>query len=70
METEPLFTKADSLSSLGFSIFEENDEKTIYYKINYTYHNDRTKKQAEAIMNQLIEAGVPPNLMKAQGYWG
>jgi hypothetical protein len=68
METEPLFTKADSLSSLGFSIFEENDEKTIYYKINYTYHNDRTKKQAEAIMNQLIEAGVPPNLMKAQGY--
>ncbi len=63
-----IITPKDSLLAVGFELFEEDDINEIYYKINYTYHNDRTQKQAEALMNKLIEAGVPSDLLEAKGY--
>ena len=58
----------DSLSIAGFEIFDSQDSLDTYIMINYTYHNDRTQKQAEALMNQLISAGVPSYLLEAKGY--
>ena len=54
--------------ALGYELFEETETFEIYIKINYSYHNDRTQKQAEALMNKLIDSGVPANLMEAKGY--
>jgi len=64
----PAISQQDSLFASGFHILDENDREIIYYKINYTYHNDRTSRQAEAVMNTLIEAGVPIDLIEARGY--
>ena len=58
----------DSIIALGYKFFEETDELEIYYKVNYTYHNDRTQKQADALMKRLIASGVPANLLVAKGY--
>lgn len=33
------------------------------FSLKYTYHNDRTEKQAASVMNRLIELGVPPHLV-------
>lgn len=65
---EPMVSPVDSVESIGFELLEETEEELIYYKINYTYHNDRTSKQAEALMNKLISSGVPANLLQAKGY--
>ena len=53
---------------MGYELFEETETFDNYLKINFTYHNDRTQKQAEALMNKLIDSGVPANLMEAKGY--
>ena len=58
----------DSIMALGYELFEEAETFENYLKINFTYHNDRTQKQAEALMNKLIDSGVPANLMEAKGY--
>lgn len=34
------------------------------FTLRYTYHNDRTEKQAAAVRNRLIELGVPERLVK------
>ena len=65
---ETFRSPTDSILAIGFELFEELDEMEIYYKVNYTYHNDRTQAQAEALMNKLINAGVPAHLLTAIGY--
>jgi hypothetical protein len=65
---EPLVSPIDSVKNMGFELLEETEEELIYYKINYTYHNDRTSKQAAALLNKLISSGVPANLLQAKGY--
>ena len=59
---------ADAILSAGYRLFEETDSTVSYMKVSYTYHNDRTQKQAEAVMNKLIAAGVPSHLLEAKGY--
>ena len=54
--------------AIGYELLEETEDIEIFYKVNYTYHNDRTQQQAEALMNKLIEAGVPTNLLEAIGH--
>jgi len=63
-----LISPEDSLIAVGYEIFEETDDLTRYIKINYTYHNDRTQKQAEALLQELTKNGVPSNLLEAKGY--
>ncbi len=58
----------DSVMALGYMLYEETETDEVYSKLSYTYHNDRTQKQAEALMGQLIELGVPANLIEAKGY--
>lgn len=38
------------------------------YELKYTYHNDRTQKQAETLVDRLISLGVPSHLLEARGY--
>ncbi len=61
-------TPADSLIALGYEVLEESDDKVIYYKVEYTYHNDITEKLAAALLQKLLAAGVPENLIEAHGY--
>jgi outer membrane protein OmpA-like peptidoglycan-associated protein len=67
-ELQTVISPVDSIIALGYEFFDETDEELIYMKISYTYHNDRTQKQAEALMNKLIEVGVPADLLNAKGY--
>ena len=68
IEDEIEISPKDSLISIGFVLLEETDDHEMYYKVNYTYHNDRTQEQAEALVQKLIENGVPANLLEAKGY--
>jgi len=68
IELEPKLSPVDSVLAIGYEVFEETEDELTFIKINYTYHNDRTQKQAEALMNKLIDAGVPTNLLEAKGY--
>lgn len=68
VEEKEELTPRDSLLAEGYNLYKETDEVEIYYIINYTYHNDRTQKQADALMYRLIEAGVPTHLLSAKGY--
>lgn len=68
LEIETSLSPVDSVLALGYELFEETEEEATYYTINYTYHNDRTQQQAEAIMEKLIAAGVPSHLIEAKGY--
>lgn len=65
---EVALSPKDSIMALGFVLIEETETTEIYSRLNYTYHNDRTQKQAEALMYQLIAKGVPANLLEAKGY--
>lgn len=67
-EFETPISPLDSIQALGYELFEETEIFESYMIINYTYHNDRTQMQAEALMNKLIDSGVPANLMEAKGY--
>ncbi|MCK5280619.1 MAG: hypothetical protein KAK04_18835, partial [Cyclobacteriaceae bacterium] len=67
-ELETELSPKDSILALGYALFEETETSEAYFKINYTYHNDRTQKQAEALMNKLIDSGVPANFMEAKGH--
>lgn len=58
----------DSVIALGYTFYEETESIEVYRKLNYTYHNDRTQKLADALMQQLIDLGVPANLLEAKGY--
>ena len=58
----------DSLLMAGFVLFNEQDSVDTYMLVNFTYHNDRTQKQADALMLKLIESGVPGYLLEAKGY--
>jgi hypothetical protein len=59
---------ADSLLALGFELYDETEDEWIYSKISNVYHNNRTQKQAEALVKRLIEAGVPASMLEAKGY--
>lgn len=65
---EIVLSPRDSIMALGFQLHEESETEEIFMKLNYTYHNDRTQRQAEALVNKLISAGVPSNLLEARGY--
>lgn len=65
---EFVLSPKDSVMALGYALYEETETIEIYRKLNYTYHNDRTQKLAEALMHQLIDSGVPANLLEAKGY--
>lgn len=65
---EFVLSPKDSVMALGYELYEETETIEIYRKLNYTYHNDRTQKLAEALMHQLIVSGVPANLVEAKGY--
>jgi len=65
---ETNLSQKDSILAAGYLLFDEDNEIETFYKINYTYHNDRTEKQAEALMNQLIASGVPQHMLEAKGY--
>ena len=69
-EAEPMFvlSQQDSIINAGFELFEESQETERYFKVNFTYNNDRTQKQAEAVMDKLIDSGVPAHLLEARGY--
>ena len=68
MKSEQVISPRDSVLAIGYELLEETDDIEIFHKVNYTYHNDRTQQQAEALMNKLIEAGVPTNLLEAIGH--
>ena len=68
LDVEPVLSPFDSLLSQGFDIVEETSDSTFFMKIEKTYHNDRTQKMADALMQRLIEAGVPQDLLFAAGY--
>jgi hypothetical protein len=65
---ESRLSPIDSVQKIGYELLGETDKELIYYKVNYTYHNDRTSKQAEALLQKLIASGVPANLLQAKGY--
>lgn len=65
---ESFLSPQDSILAIGYELFEELDETDVYYKVNFTFHNDRTQAQADALMNRLIDAGVPAHLLDAKGY--
>ena len=68
IEVELQISPADSLMAVGYELLEETELAATYFKVCYTYHNDRTQKQAEAVMEKLIAAGVPSHLVEAKGY--
>lgn len=68
MAEETFLSPLDSILAIGYELFEEGDETDIYYKVNYTYHNDRTQAQAEALKHKLIMSGVPEYMLEAKGY--
>ena len=68
MAEETFLSPLDSILAIGYELFEEGDETDIYYKVNYTYHNDRTQAQADAVATKLIASGVPSYLIEAKGY--
>jgi hypothetical protein len=65
---ESFVSPLDSILAKGYELFEEREETEIYFKVNYTYHNDRTQAQAEALKTKLIASGVPAHLLEAKGY--
>ncbi len=58
----------DSIKMEGYQWYSDSTDYETYVKITYTYHNDRTQKQADALMQKLISSGVPANLLEAKGY--
>jgi hypothetical protein len=67
-DTMNILSPIDSVQALGFQLYEEKDDKAVYYKVKYCFHNDRTEKQADAVRQRLIEAGVPEHLITSKGY--
>ncbi len=62
----PNFMIADRLAKLND--FLENTPVPEKEIISYTYHNDRTEKEAEAVYEQLIKLGVPEGRISYKGY--
>ncbi len=67
-ETFKSISPRDSVLNLGYTSLEGSNNFETYFKIKYTYHNDRTQQMAETLMNKLIQMGVPPKLLVAKGY--
>ncbi len=73
-EEEPVLPKVtldmviDSLHTSGYQILTEEDSMITFYKVHYTYHNDRTEKQAKAIVEKMISQGAPANRFTWVGY--
>ncbi len=69
--TDSLFaaqSPADSLAALGYMLIEASEDTATYFRVRYTYHNDITPKLVDALLQKLIAAGVPENLIEARGY--
>ena len=67
-EVEEALSSSDSLLAIGYELIEETDDIQKFMKINYTYHNDRTQAQADALKEKLVSSGVPAHLLEAKGY--
>lgn len=65
---EIVLSPKDSILALGYELYDQSEDIETYIKINYTYHNDRTQAQAEALKTKLIVSGVPAHLLEAKGY--
>ncbi|MDN5200141.1 OmpA family protein [Fulvivirgaceae bacterium BMA10] len=52
------------------STFTTHSEESVTeaYELKYTYHNDRTQKQAETLLNYFIDKGVPPDRLSISGF--
>lgn len=61
-------SKIDSLRALGYTLLSEKADSTTFVKVRISYHNDRTPRLAEALMQKLIAKGVPADLLEARGY--
>lgn len=48
--------------------FMYNPDMDMLFKLNYTYHNDRTPAQAEAIRQKLLDMGVPESVINVKPY--
>ncbi len=57
-----------TIDSLNLYTIDTVYETTYAFDLNYTYHNDRTPAQAQAIYDKLLSLGVPPHLITATGY--
>lgn len=69
LENDTLLT--DSLHQELISYTEKIVYDTIEVeKLKYTYHNDRTKDQGEAIVDYLIDKGAPKHRLSSQGFRG
>jgi hypothetical protein len=58
----------DSLLLAGFHFLQQDSVQWDMYKLNYTYHNDHTQKQADAIVEKLIKMGAPKENLIPVGY--
>lgn len=59
----------DSLMNSGYHLAGEESETSVkVYMLNITYHNDRTQKQADAIVDKLQSMGAPSSRLQAVGY--
>ena len=56
----------DNENKISSDNSEENE--TPSFRLKYTYHNDRSQKQAEAVMNFLISKGIAASRLTAKGY--
>ncbi len=65
---DPFEAAQDSLIILGYSEFQRDSLEVRFLKLNYTYHNDRTQDQAQAVVDYLVGKGAPPALFEAKGY--
>lgn len=57
----------DSLAIPGFEEDSAGAVKPGYY-VRYTWHNDRTEKQAQAVIDRLLDLGAPSYLLSAKTY--
>jgi len=67
-EPDPFELLLDSLESVGYLELERDEETIKFYKIKYTYHNDRTQQQAQAIVDFMVSKGAPPSRLEPVGY--
>lgn len=59
---------ADSLYNAGYILFDESPDEWIYQGFRTIYHNNRTQKYANVLVNRLIADGIPASMLEGRGY--
>jgi len=67
-EPDPFELMLDSLYTMGYQELERDEETIKFYRVKYTYHNDRTQQQAQSIVDFLVSKGAPSSRLEAVGY--